>query len=249
MKHIIAVFLLTTSTCFGQGLIYKDTVAFNPDTMSLVDLCDLFQTDKCPDKHGYIYEYAQIFEPVRNKTKRFLEIGILHGASHHMWESYFKNASIYGMDIDTNTLINKGRIHSAIADQGNREELADYLKLFPGKFDAIIDDGGHSMEQQQVSFAYLFSQVQQGGYYIIEDVHTSLPEFYPPQYYGVNADTTNTTLQMLNTFLEFQKIESQYMSEDEITYLENSIDYMQLIYKGNALNSVFCIIRKKEEIE
>ena len=40
-------------------------------------------------------------------------------------------------------------------------------------YDAIIDDGGHSMEQQQTSLAYLFELVAPGGWYAIEDLQTS----------------------------------------------------------------------------
>ncbi len=43
-----------------------------------------------------------------------------------------------------------------------------------GKFDVIVDDGGHTMNQQQTSLFYLFEHgVKPGGYYYLEDYLTS----------------------------------------------------------------------------
>ena len=42
-----------------------------------------------------------------------------------------------------------------------------------GNFDIIIDDGGHSMPQQIISFLTLFPHVKSQGLYVIEDLHTS----------------------------------------------------------------------------
>ena len=41
-----------------------------------------------------------------------------------------------------------------------------------GDFDMIIDDGGHTMEQMQISLNYLWDQVKPGGLYVIEDLHS-----------------------------------------------------------------------------
>lgn len=59
-----------------------------------------------------------------------------------------------------------------LGDQANRT----FLKAIASKedlFDVIIDDGGHTFEQQQVSFQHLFPLVKPGGLYVIEDVETS----------------------------------------------------------------------------
>lgn len=230
----------------AQDLIYSDSLPFNPDTLELTELCSRFKTDKCKDQHGYIIHYSTLFEPIRDSVSRLLEIGILHGASHYLWQAYFPNADIYGIDIDSNTLINEGRIHTSIADQSDRKALTEFTEENPGTFDIILDDGGHSMDQQQISFAYFFPYIEPGGYYIIEDVHTSLSEYYPPQFYGVNSDTSNTTLEMIERYIRTSKIESEYLTDNEINFLEENIDYMQLIFQNNEKHSVMCIVHKKE---
>ena len=42
-----------------------------------------------------------------------------------------------------------------------------------GPFDIIIDDGGHTMEQQIASIETLFPALNEGGVYLCEDTHTS----------------------------------------------------------------------------
>jgi len=45
-------------------------------------------------------------------------------------------------------------------------------------FDLIIDDGGHTMDQQITSLKHLWKAVKPGGYYILEDLQTSYLEAY-----------------------------------------------------------------------
>jgi hypothetical protein len=39
--------------------------------------------------------------------------------------------------------------------------------------DILIDDGGHTMKQQIVTFEVLFDHVKQDGVYLVEDLHPS----------------------------------------------------------------------------
>ena len=47
-----------------------------------------------------------------------------------------------------------------------------------GPVDVIIDDGGHTMNQQKTSFKVLFPYLKSDGVYIIEDLHTSYWRYY-----------------------------------------------------------------------
>ena len=58
---------------------------------------------------------------------------------------------------------------------GSQEDIA-FLKTINNKrgyFDIIIDDGGHTMSQQIISFAHLLFKVRSKGIYVIEDLQTS----------------------------------------------------------------------------
>ena len=41
------------------------------------------------------------------------------------------------------------------------------------QFDIIVEDGGHSMRQQQISLTFLFGYLKPGGLYFLEDLLTS----------------------------------------------------------------------------
>jgi hypothetical protein len=78
--------------------------------------------------------------------------------------------------------------------------------------------------------AALFPYLKKGGHYIIEDLHTSF--FYSLdkrmwidlfQKYGISRDFTNTTYLMLDNYLKFGEIKSEYMSDVEVNYLNRMI--------------------------
>lgn len=39
--------------------------------------------------------------------------------------------------------------------------------------DILVDDGGHSMSQQIITFEEMFSHIKEDGVYLCEDIHTS----------------------------------------------------------------------------
>ena len=107
----------------------------------------------------------------------------------------------------------------------------------------LLADGGHTMEQQ-VSLGYLFQFVKPGGYYILEDVHTSIPALWPG--YGVEPGGGNTTLKMIQDFMGSASpvFRSQYMRPEEQAYLDAHVEYANLVYRTES-RSIVCIFRKK----
>jgi len=123
--------------------------------------------------HSYIEYYQQLLEPYRESFTDILEIGVAPGAlSLKMWEQYFTNANIYGVDIqewdDNITKHNNDRVKISIGDATKKEDI-DRLYLH-NEFDFILDDGSHRLEDQLLSFEYLFPKLKVGGLYLIEDV-------------------------------------------------------------------------------
>ncbi len=112
------------------------------------------------DKHLVNYE---------GKDVRLLEIGIQGGGSLRMWKNCFPNSEIVGIDIDPSCKeLDVSDAKVFIGDQTDKEFLEQFRD-----FDIIIDDGGHTMHQQQTSFEVLFPLLKSGGLYVIEDLHTS----------------------------------------------------------------------------
>lgn len=215
------------------------------DLRTLPEFCDSFPTDKCAGKHGFVEIYEPLFAPLRQDSIRFFEIGILNGVSHLMWRTYFRYGEIFGIDIRDYTEKSKGTgIMTFVADQSKREDLGAFIDTSGGQFDVILDDGGHAMDQQQISFGVLFPEVKPGGMYIIEDVHTSLPVFYPDTSFHVNEAQSNTTLLMLEHFVRTGELSSEYLTIAESEYLQRNIDRIELHYRRNKNHSIVCVIHK-----
>lgn len=124
-------------------------------------------------KH-YFDVYDRHFSRFRNQEIVILEIGVSQGGSLQMWKDYFgPKARIYGIDIDPACKsLEEENIEIFIGSQSDREFLRGVKKKIP-KVDILIDDGGHTMKQQIVSFEELFDHVKEKGVYLCEDMHTS----------------------------------------------------------------------------
>jgi cephalosporin hydroxylase len=130
-------------------------------------------TDKGVD---FTSVYHSLLSHVREAPLRLLEIGLYNGGSLRMWREYLPNATLHGMDVDRRTLAYELEIPGTkvrLVDQADARALRAFVDELGGGYDVIVDDGGHTMEQQIVSFEVLFPHVVSGGIYIIEDLGTS----------------------------------------------------------------------------
>lgn len=124
--------------------------------------------------HHYFEIYERHFEKYKGKDVALMEIGVYHGGSLQMWKNYFgKNSRIYGIDINPECKkFEDDNVKIFIGSQEDRSFLRDVLKQIP-ELDIIIDDGGHTMRQQIVSFEVLYDRIKEDGIYLCEDTHTS----------------------------------------------------------------------------
>jgi Methyltransferase domain len=129
----------------------------------------------------YFDVYHRSFERFRGRPITFVEIGVQNGGSARMWRHYFgEQATIIGIDIDPEcrSLEDEG-FEIWIGDQADPAFWSDFLEAHP-RIDVVLDDGGHTMDQQLVTFHALFEALSNGGVYLCEDTHTS----YFPGYGG-----------------------------------------------------------------
>lgn len=122
----------------------------------------------------YFDVYDRHFSKYRNKEVVILEIGVSQGGSLQMWKDYFGDrAKIFGIDINPNCKeLEEENIKIFIGSQSDPKFLREVKKQIP-PIDILIDDGGHTMVQQIVSFEELFNCVKEDGIYLCEDLHTS----------------------------------------------------------------------------
>lgn len=122
----------------------------------------------------YFDIYDRHFSKYRNKEIVLLEIGTYHGGSLQMWKHYFGDkAKIYGIDINPNCKqAEDENITILIGSQSDRDFLKKVVRDIP-PIDILIDDGGHTMLQQIISFEELFDHIKPDGCYLCEDLHTA----------------------------------------------------------------------------
>lgn len=134
--------------------------------MKLSEVYAKFSAPDAGGDKGTAHSYIEIYESEITKRKdiSLLEIGIWEGHSIAMWQEYFQDSEIIGVDIDLSRV--KFDLHYAIKGDATRllPGLADKL------FDYVIDDGSHLLSHQIASFKTYWPSVKLGGKYFIEDI-------------------------------------------------------------------------------
>ena len=190
---------------------------------SLYEIGIKHYTDKSIS-HLFSVVYDSYFQHLRDSDIKMLELGIYKGASIKMWEEYFEKAQLHAIDILDCTYLNNDRVKVEILNQENEDEL----RSLPKDFDIILDDGGHTMLQQQLSLKVLFvDHLKPGGTYILEDLHTS-----EPKYWGSHGgNKTNNTLRLMHD------LKNRFLSRDN-TYFINDDDFYAILEKIESIEIV-----------
>eukprot|EP01060_Flectonema_neradi_P007930 TRINITY_DN15646_c0_g1_i1.p1 TRINITY_DN15646_c0_g1~~TRINITY_DN15646_c0_g1_i1.p1 ORF type:complete len:327 (+),score=51.49 TRINITY_DN15646_c0_g1_i1:34-1014(+) len=160
-------------------------------------------TDKVYPHHHYEGLYGKYLDALRTSPSiNFLEIGLGcnmpagPGHSVELWRQFFGEERLrytvleYTQCLDKwKSIVKKSKPpHSTQTiqwyqqiwdngiywgDQADRELLLAMTKNISQPLDVVVDDGGHTMNQQITSFETLFPFVKPGGLYFIEDLETS----------------------------------------------------------------------------
>jgi hypothetical protein len=165
-------FTFPTATRPPQASAFPRIVAENN---ALEELGAKYQPTK--RLHNYLMFYWMHFRDIRFQVKNLLEIGVQTDRSLRMWEEFFPNATVYGLDIDPKCKeIEGGRRKMFIGDQsdvGFLKRVVDQV----GSFDIIIDDGSHLVHHQLATFNYLFPILTDHGIYVMEDTGGCVGDF------------------------------------------------------------------------
>ena len=139
----------------------------------LLDMFSSHQGSVVHKWHHYIPLYDRYLSERRGSV-RFLEIGVSKGGSLEMWRRYLgHSAVIFGIDIDLACTKYDGLSGSVrIGSQSDPTFLRSVVQEMGG-VDVILDDGSHRMADINKSLSALFPMLNEGGLYIIEDLHTA----------------------------------------------------------------------------
>lgn len=146
------------------------------------DLLDIYVTgsEQLIHKwHHYLPIYDRYFSKWRGTNVRFLEIGVSKGGSISMWRKYFgDDAIIYGIDIDESCAQYDGLAGSVrIGSQDDPRFLERVIEEMGG-VDVVLDDGSHVMQHVRTSAEIILPILEEGGIYMIEDLHTAYWKSY-----------------------------------------------------------------------
>lgn len=183
----------------------------------------------------YFEVYDHHFSKFRNKEVTILEIGVSHGGSLQMWKDYFgEKANIYGVDVNPQCKgLQEENVKIFIGSQSDRRFLRMLKDKIP-KVDILIDDGGHTMKQQIITFEELFDHIKPNGVYLCEDLHTS----YWMKFGGGHKRR--------GTFIEYTKNFIDYLNashSEESSLRVNS--FTQSVHSIHYYDSIIAIEKRK----
>jgi hypothetical protein len=145
---------------------YKDPIHH----FSLDKIVDNRITDK-NTSHSYLETYENLMKDKSLSCQHILEIGVQRGGSMKLWNDYFVNATLYGIDIDDGPAFLKeyNRI-SCLKMNAYSQDSINYFLEKNIVFDFIIDDGPHSLESM-IYFINNYTQLLAvNGIMIVEDI-------------------------------------------------------------------------------
>jgi hypothetical protein len=190
----------------SQQFQYSTTINYHKPTnaaLAFGKLCEEHGSDKgyvslrrdtpfASKPHTYSHLYTQLFKDKADNIKKVFECGIgtnnpniesnmtatgKPGASLRVWKDFFKNAEIFGADIDKKILFTEDRIKTFYVNQLDPNSIEKLWKsINENNFDIIVDDGLHTYDAALTLFQKSFEFLKTGGYYIIEDIPTSFLE-------------------------------------------------------------------------
>ena len=201
-------------------------------------------------KHtNFFFIYDELLNKYKNKEVTLVEVGIASGGSLFLWQKYLRqNSKIIGVDFNPDSKKwEKFGFEIFIGDQSDQSFWENFYKKV-GKIDILIDDGGHTNEQQINTLLSSYENINEDGTIIIEDTHTSyLKEFGNPSKYSfmnfcnkIIDDQNKKSLKELSTKKYLEKIYKIDNYQSLVAFHVNSLKAQKnqsIINNGKVVNS------------
>jgi hypothetical protein len=127
-----------------------------------------------------VHNYGQAYQKYLTKFFKIGKVKLLEivldcnmdqgpGESLKIWTSYFKDIELSLHFLENNPkCVNAWKskfpnVHFHTGDQNNEKTLQELLDKSGGNFDVIIDDGGHTMQQQITTLNFMFQNGLKSG--------------------------------------------------------------------------------------
>ena len=150
-----------------------ETEEFDLDVAGVIEGAD--KSSAVSFSWDYLTHYHDLFAPWKNDPINLIEIGVQTGRSLKLWEAYFSQARIVGLDIDSNCArFATDRTIVEIGSQADPGVLHRITTKYPPTI--FIDDGSHLAPHIIYTFERAFPSLTPGGLYIVEDLGLHLEE-------------------------------------------------------------------------
>ena len=181
----------------------------------------------------YLYPMAMDFVSNAQRETKVLEIGLgcsqsNVGSGVRLWNALFANSEgrkvtlhVVEYDLTCARYWERRWAHEFqhvnltiyTGDQADPLFLKNVSDSGGGAYDAIIDDGGHKIHQQQISLLHLFPLLKPGGWYAVEDIQTSfIPRFVQgSQHKHEKRPTTTQLFGMMVSWLSGNPDETSFL--------------------------------------
>ena len=187
--------------------------------------------------HGYSKFYEKYFFELKNNNINILEIGSFYGNSSAALFFYFRNANIYGGDINPDMFkYSSKRVINFFIDSSKKSSIDENIISREVNFDIIIEDASHMLKDQIISLFMLFKILNPGGYFIVEEL--DFPETKENMRINQSPPDLKTILKKI---LKKEDFMSTYIDQKEKEYFLKNFEFIKF-YKGNI--NEFAIIKK-----
>ncbi|MDA7831908.1 hypothetical protein N9A34_01275 [Candidatus Pelagibacter sp.] len=188
--------------------------------------------------HDYSKFYEKVFIEFKNKKINILEIGSFYGNASAAMFFYFKNANIFGADINPDMFnYTSKRIKSFFVNSSSVSSIQKNIIDKKIEYKIIIEDASHMLKDQIISLFYLFPILESGGYFIVEEL--DFPEKKEDMRIGQEFPDLKSILKNIQEKKDFN---SKYINQNLKDYFLNNFETIN-IFKGN-INEI-AIIKKK----
>jgi len=193
--------------------------------MSLEQIVYNLRTDK-NTTHSYLPLYQALLINKKETAKNVLEVGICEGGSIKLWNDFFTNANVYGLDIMHinnvwSDIKNKNKIilHTSTDAYDNIFFTNNFLNK-DIKFDFMLDDGPHTLESMK-NFINLYSQIMtDDGILIIEDVQSW-------DWIDILSNEVPESLKKFIKVYDLRNVKNRY---DDIVFTIDKCNYNKKLY-------------------
>jgi hypothetical protein len=235
----------------------NDSIQSLADRPSFAKLVEASGSDKYY-LHHYEHYYSKWLAPYRAHPKlKIVEIGARNGKSLTLWSDYFESPHLilgvaYDFAGNTQGVQAVANAHKAVrllfGDQSKPSTMKQVCDN--GPFNIIVDDGSHLPSHQVFSLYSLWSCLEPGGLYIVEDTETNYWDDgdtiygYRLNHTGIGASPKYSAVEKLKQFIDV--LHKEKFNYTSLSIMPGDEDLCEMSFAKNTIALHKCTLEQKQ---